>query len=64
MASDMICTYLFYILEYVCDSHGSTSSLYDLNGICTCKTNVIGKKCTSCKSGYVGFPNCTGTVQS
>ena len=26
---------------------------------CICKENISGKKCTNCKSGYTGFPNCT-----
>ena len=30
------------------------------SGVCTCKSNVVGTKCTACQSGYFGFPNCRG----
>ncbi|XP_059569197.1 laminin subunit alpha-5 isoform X3 [Alligator mississippiensis] len=27
-------------------------------GQCTCKSNVIGRECSRCATGYWGFPNC------
>jgi len=44
-----------------CDIRGST----DPNGLCepyggqcSCKPNVIGRRCDRCRTGYWGFPNC------
>ena len=31
----------------------------DETGLCNCKPNVVGQKCTQCKSGYYRFPECT-----
>ena len=45
-----------------CKITGSNSLSCDSNGVCSCKTNVIGAKCTACKSGYYGFPNCKGNA--
>ena len=42
-----------------CNSSGSTSSNCDANGICDCKADVIGDKCTTCKPGYSEFPSCS-----
>ena len=42
-----------------CNSMGSTSIECDADGICDCKTDVIGDKCTSCKPGYSEFPSCS-----
>ena len=43
-----------------CSSGCSSSTSCSSNGECTCKTNVVGIKCTVCESGYFGFPNCQG----
>ena len=43
-----------------CSTYGSSSSSCTSSGICTCKPNVIGAKCTACMSGFYGFPNCQG----
>ena len=53
------------VLDCGCDKQGSTSLSCDentKNKICSCKPNVIGDKCTACKSGFYGFPNCQGTI--
>ena len=43
-----------------CSTSGSLSTSCDSSGQCTCKTNVVGTKCTDCKSGFYAFPNCQG----
>ena len=43
-----------------CSSSGSSSTTCSSSGICSCKSNVVGTKCTACESGYSGFPNCQG----
>ena len=46
--------------ECGCNTSGSTSTSCSSSGVCSCKSNVEGTKCTTCKSGYYGFPNCQG----
>ncbi|XP_069506839.1 laminin subunit alpha-5 isoform X2 [Ambystoma mexicanum] len=42
-----------------CHEVGSTSpSCEPFGGQCTCKSNVIGRDCSRCATGYWGFPNC------
>lgn len=42
-----------------CDLQGSTSlSCASFGGQCTCKPNVIGRRCTQCKPGTYRFPDC------
>ena len=43
-----------------CNSQGSTDVLCNDNGVCNCKTNVVGSKCIECADGYNNFPTCTG----
>ena len=43
-----------------CNAEGSSSIECDKYGLCSCKSNVVGTKCTDCASGYYGFHNCTG----
>ena len=43
-----------------CSSGCSSSTSCSSNGECSCKSNVVGTKCTACESGYFGFPNCQG----
>ena len=50
----------FKILDCGCNIQGSSSSTCNSYGTCNCKTNVIGAKCTACKTGFYGFPNCNG----
>ena len=48
-----------------CNSQGSNSeSCDDLSGNCSCKSNVVGSKCSDCEPGYYEFPNCTGGPKS
>ncbi|KAG6444669.1 hypothetical protein O3G_MSEX003477, partial [Manduca sexta] len=43
----------------LCDFMGSTELECDVfAGQCPCKPNVIGRTCSSCRTGYYGFPNC------
>ena len=60
-----ICTinYNFYILlECTCNGEGYANEICDVNGQCTCKSNVIGKDCDSCAFGFFGFPDCQGRI--
>ena len=42
-----------------CDLQGSLQhSCAEFGGQCACKSNVIGRKCNKCRTGYYGFPNC------
>lgn len=42
-----------------CDYDGSLSFECDpFGGQCSCKPNIIGRKCEACKTGYYGFPEC------
>ena len=42
-----------------CHPRGSFSEQCKVfGGQCPCRPNVIGRKCTRCKTGYYGFPNC------
>ena len=44
-----------------CNEDGSNGlSCDDGTGLCTCKDNVIGDKCTQCAAGYWNFPSCEG----
>lgn len=46
-------------LPCACDSEGSWSdSCKEFGGQCPCRSNVIGRTCNKCKTGYYGFPNC------
>ena len=52
-----------FILECNCDSNGSNSTSCDSHGMCTCKPNFTGSKCTECLSGFFGFPECKGKIK-
>ncbi|CAB3226438.1 unnamed protein product [Arctia plantaginis] len=46
-------------LACFCDFMGSTELECDpFGGQCPCKPNVIGRSCTTCRTGFFGFPNC------
>lgn len=46
-------------LRCECNIKGSTSyECEKFGGQCSCKANVIGRRCDECKTGYYGFPNC------
>ena len=54
----------FFQTFIACGCSGSGASLASCtsSGVCTCKSNIIGNKCTNCTSGYYGFPNCQGIL--
>ncbi|KAM8811022.1 laminin subunit alpha-3 [Eudromia elegans] len=42
-----------------CHAAGATSpACSPLGGQCTCRPNVIGRRCSRCQTGYYGFPFC------
>ncbi|KAG8228152.1 hypothetical protein J437_LFUL002806, partial [Ladona fulva] len=42
-----------------CNEEGSSSLICKkFGGQCSCKRNILGRKCDQCKTGYYGFPNC------
>ncbi|XP_053322196.1 laminin subunit alpha-3 [Spea bombifrons] len=42
-----------------CNMEGSTSSSCNPSGgQCSCRPNVIGRRCSRCATGYYGFPYC------
>lgn len=42
-----------------CDYEGSVSfECEKFGGQCSCKPNIIGRRCEICKTGFYGFPNC------
>ena len=41
-----------------CSSSGASSSSCNSSGVCSCKSNFEGSKCTSCKTGFYDYPNC------
>ncbi|XP_026292152.1 laminin subunit alpha [Frankliniella occidentalis] len=46
-------------LKCNCDYLGSTDfECAKFGGQCPCKANVIGRRCTECRNGYYGFPDC------
>lgn len=47
-------------LDCECDKDGSleTKVCDYFGGQCECRENVIGRRCSRCKTGYFGFPNC------
>ncbi|XP_026553187.1 laminin subunit alpha-5 isoform X1 [Pseudonaja textilis] len=52
---------LFYNGAEPCHCHeaGAVSSQCEpFGGQCTCKSNIIGRECSRCATGYWGFPNC------
>ena len=50
------------MIDCDCNNQGSTSKECNSSGNCFCKLNVIGSKCTNCKLGYFGFPDCKGKI--
>ena len=51
---------IYNVVACGCHTQGSSSAECDSSGKCSCKSNVINDKCTSCKSEYFGFPDCQG----
>ena len=59
----MVVCFIIKISKYLacdCNPQGSASGSCDSDGKCTdCKPNVLGDKCTACRDGYYGYPDCT-----
>lgn len=58
---------LSVFLACECDSTGSYSSLCNqIDGYCSCKPNVVGRRCNTCAPGTYGFgpEGCKGTRNS
>ena len=51
---------IFNFLACGCSSSGASSSSCNSSGVCSCKSNFEGSKCTSCKTGFYDYPNCYG----
>ncbi|CAF1033067.1 unnamed protein product [Didymodactylos carnosus] len=46
-------------LPCLCDPIGSKNFTCDqYGGQCSCKSNIIGRRCSLCATGYWGFPDC------
>ena len=43
-----------------CNGNGSYGISCDVNGVCSCKANIINSKCDICQDGFYNFPNCEG----
>ena len=43
-----------------CNAQGSNGNNCVANGICSCRANIVGRKCDSCASGSFNFPTCQG----
>ena len=49
----------YFYLECKCNKDGSmVITKCESDGQCSCKDNIDGLKCSKCKDGYFGFPNC------
>ena len=44
--------------ECNCNVDGSIDASCNENGLCSCKTNIVGEKCDVCAEGVNDFPNC------
>ena len=51
---------LFSILGCDCNLNNSITEDCDSYGICTCKENYIGLKCTKCADDLAEYPECKG----
>ena len=49
---------VFNFLACGCSSSGASSTSCNSSGVCSCKSNFEGSKCTSCKAGFYDYPNC------
>ena len=58
--------YNFFVHPFIacgCGSSGASSTSCTSSGVCTCKSNFVGDKCTSCNAGFYDYPNCYSKVQ-
>lgn len=52
----LTCVSIFAGLECECDPTGSVSKFCnEYGGFCTCKPNVVGRRCDRCAPGTYGF---------
>ena len=45
-----------------CNAEGSNGDACDVNGVCSCKANIINDKCDGCNTGFFKFPTCEGKL--
>ncbi|XP_030218470.1 laminin subunit alpha-3 isoform X1 [Gadus morhua] len=58
-AHSLVAAYNDGALPCDCDESGTTLPACDPDGgQCTCRPNVIGRRCSKCATGYYGFPYC------
>ena len=51
---------LYRISACNCNTEGSNGETCDVNGVCSCKANIINDKCDTCQAGLFNFPTCEG----
>ena len=52
--------FLIFCSECECNEDGSVDERCDDEGKCSCKSNVIGDKCSKCQSDHYDYPRCEG----
>ncbi|KAJ7338748.1 hypothetical protein JRQ81_012650, partial [Phrynocephalus forsythii] len=58
-ARSLVAAYNNGALPCNCHKNGATSpTCRPMGGQCTCKPNIIGRRCSRCQTGYYGFPFC------
>nr|XP_056710908.1 laminin subunit alpha-3 [Euleptes europaea] len=58
-ARSLVAAYNNGALPCNCHRNGATSPTCNpVGGQCSCKANIIGRRCNKCQTGYYGFPFC------
>ncbi|XP_054841846.1 laminin subunit alpha-3 [Eublepharis macularius] len=58
-ARSLVAAYNNGALPCNCHRNGATSPTCNpVGGQCSCKPNIIGRRCSKCRTGYYGFPFC------
>uniref|UniRef100_A0A6J0SY58 Laminin subunit alpha-3 n=1 Tax=Pogona vitticeps TaxID=103695 RepID=A0A6J0SY58_9SAUR len=58
-ARSLVAAYNDGALPCNCHKNGATSPTCNpMGGQCSCKPNIIGRRCSRCQTGYYGFPFC------
>ena len=52
--------FLIFCSECECNEDGSVDERCDDEGKCSCKSNVIGDKCSECQPDHFDYPRCEG----
>ena len=52
--------FLIFCSECECNEDGSVDERCDDEGKCSCKSNVIGDKCSECQPDHYDYPRCEG----